>query len=103
MDIVLFVVAAVAYSVGGLCMKLSDGLRHVRPTLSVLALFSAGAMIQTLGLRRVDLSVGYVFVLGLEAALTAALSVWYLQENCPPQRVAAIILVVAGIIWLRAT
>lgn len=103
MDIIFLVIAAVAFSVGGLLMKLSAGLTRPAETAGFLVLFLAGAVVQTLGMRRTDLSVAYIFVLGLEAALTVLFSVWYLKENCPPQRVAAIVLIVAGIAWLRYT
>jgi multidrug transporter EmrE-like cation transporter len=103
MDIIFLVLAAVAFSVGGLLMKLSAGLTRPAPTAGFLILFLIGAIVQTFGMRRIDLSVAYIFVLGLEAALTVLLSVWYLKENCPPQRIAAIALIIFGIAWLRAT
>ena len=103
MEIIFLVIAAAAFSVGGLLMKLSAGLTRPAPTAGFLILFLAGAAVQTLGMRRTDLSVAYIFVLGLEAALTVLLSVWYLKENCPPQRIAAIVLIVVGIAWLRFT
>jgi multidrug transporter EmrE-like cation transporter len=103
MEIIFLAVAAIAFSVGGLFMKLSAGMTRPAPTAAFLALFLAGAAVQTLGMRRTDLSVAYVFVLGLEAAITVLLSVLYFKESCPPQRIAAIVLVVGGIVWLRFT
>jgi multidrug transporter EmrE-like cation transporter len=103
MEILLLVFAAVAFSAGGLFMKLSAGASRPWPTAAFLALFVLGAIVQAVALRRTDLSVSYVFVLGLEAVVTVLLSVWLLHENCPPQRIAAIVLVVAGIAWLRVT
>ena len=103
MDVIFLIVAAVAFSVGGLLMKLSAGLTRPAPTAGFLILFLAGAAVQTLGMRRTDLSLAYIFVLGLEATLTVLFSVWYLKEHCPPQRIAAIVLIVAGIAWLRYT
>jgi multidrug transporter EmrE-like cation transporter len=103
MDIIFLVLAAVAFSVGGLLMKVSAGLTRPAPTAGFLILFLIGAMLQSFGMRRTDLSVAYIFVLGLEAALTVLLSVGYLKENCPPQRIAAISVIVFGIAWLRTT
>jgi multidrug transporter EmrE-like cation transporter len=103
MDIIFLVIAAAAFSVGGLFMKLSEGLTRPLPTAGFLILFVAGATVQAVGMRRTDLSVAYIFVLGLEAALTVLLSIWYLKESCPPQRIAAIVLIIAGIAWLRST
>jgi multidrug transporter EmrE-like cation transporter len=103
MDVIFLVIAAVAFSVGGMLMKLSSGLTRPAPTAGLFILFLAGAAVQALGMRRADLSVAYIFVLGLEAAVTVLLSVWYLKEDCPPQRIVAIVLIVAGLAWLRST
>jgi len=103
MDILFLAIAAAAFSLGGLFMKLSAGLTRPLPTAGFLMLFVAGATVQAIGMRRSDLSVAYIFVLGLEAALTVLLSVWYLKESLPPQRIAAIVLIIAGIAWLRST
>jgi multidrug transporter EmrE-like cation transporter len=101
MEVVLLAIAAIAFSVGGLFMKLSSGVTRPWPTAAFVALFVAGALIQAVAMRRAELSVAYVFVLGLEAVVTVLLSVWLLHESCSPQRIAAIGLVVAGIAWLR--
>jgi quaternary ammonium compound-resistance protein SugE len=101
--IVMLVAAALAFSTGGVFMKLSNGLSRPAPTASFLALFVAGAALQALGMRRDDFSVAYIFVLGLEVVVTVLLSVFYLHESLPLSRLAAVLLVVAGIVWLRAT
>ena len=103
MELLLLVAASAAYSFGGLSMKLSKGLTNPKPSIALFVLFAAGAAMQAVAIRRADLSVGYVFVLGLEAVLTVILSVGYLHEGLPPQRIAAIVVIVAGIAWLRAT
>jgi multidrug transporter EmrE-like cation transporter len=103
MELLLLVVAAIAFSAGGLCMKLSAGLTQPAATAAFLALFVIGAVVQALAMRRSDLAVSYVFVLGLEAVVTMILSVWFLHEGLPPQRLAAVVLVVIGIAWLRAS
>ena len=84
-------------------MKLSSGLSRPAPTAGFLILFVAGATLQALGMRRDDFSVAYIFVLGLEVVVTVLLSVLYLQESLSLSRLAAVLLVVAGIVWLRAT
>jgi|SRR5579883_16664 len=103
MDTLALIVAALAFSIGGVLMKLSAGLTRPAPTAGFLGLFVLGASLQSIGMRRTDLSVAYTFVLGVEAAVTVLLSVWYLKESCPPQRLAAIVLIVIGIIWLKST
>jgi multidrug transporter EmrE-like cation transporter len=93
--------ASFAYSIGGLFMKQSAGLSHAGPTAVFLALFAGGAILQALGMRHGDLGPAYIFVLGVEALITLLLSALYLQESYSASRLAAIAMVVVGIVWLR--
>jgi small multidrug resistance pump/quaternary ammonium compound-resistance protein SugE len=97
------VAASVAYAVGGLCMKLSDGLSRTLPTGALFTLFAIGATMQTLGMRRTDLGVAYILVLGMEAVAAFGLSVWVVGESCSIWRLSAVAVIVAGIAWLRQT
>ena len=95
--------AAVLFATGGLFMKLSDGFTRGGPTVAFLLLFTAGASLQALGMKRVDMGVSYVFVLGAEAIVAVILSTLVLHEHYTPSRLGAIVLIVAGIAWLRAS
>lgn len=97
------VIASIAYAIGGICMKLSEGLTRPLPTAALFALFIFGASLQTLGMRRADLGVAYIVVLGIEAVAALGLSVLVLGESCSPSRLGAVALVVVGIAWLRNT
>ena len=99
----MLVAAALAFSAGGVFMKLSEGMSRPAPTAAFLALFIAGASLQAIGMRRDELSVAYIFVLGLEVVVTVLLSVVYLHESLPLSRVAAVLLVIGGMVWLRST
>jgi multidrug transporter EmrE-like cation transporter len=103
MDVALFelILASVFYAVGGLCMKFSMGLSKPLPTAMLFALFLIGATLQTLGMRREDLGVAYIMALGLEAVAALALSIFVLEEACPPSRLIAVGLIIGGIVWLR--
>lgn len=103
MALVLLVAASLAYAVGGLFMKQSDGLTHLVPTLVFLALFAGGASLQALGMRHGDMGVAYVLVLGVEAVFAVALSAVVLHEGYSASRLAAVALVLIGIAWLRRT
>ena len=97
------VVASVFYAVGGLFMKLSEGLARPWPVLAFLLLFAAGALLQARGMVGEDLGVSFVFVLGVEAIAATALSTLYLHERLSLSRIAAVLLVVGGVAWLRRT
>jgi multidrug transporter EmrE-like cation transporter len=105
MDLALgqLILAAVVYAFGGLCMKLSEGLSRPIPTALLFTLFALGAVLQTLGMRRADLGVGYIMVLGLEAVAALGLSVFVLNESSSFSRLGAVAMIIFGILWLRSS
>lgn len=100
---VLVVAAALLYTVGGYCMKLSKGFAVAGPSVGVFACFCAGAALQTLAMRRESMTVTYVVVLGLEAVIAYLLGTFWLQEPTSAAKIAGVVLVVAGIALLRAS
>jgi multidrug transporter EmrE-like cation transporter len=103
MAFVFLVIASALYAVGGLFMKLSSGMSRPAPTVAFLMLFVGGAMFQALGMRRTDLVVSYIFVLGAEALVAVLLSASYLHERYSPSRVAAVLVILLGMLWLKRT
>lgn len=101
LDVVLAFLAAVCFAVGGVFMKLSEGSSRPLPTVAFLGLFLLGAVLQALALRRADLGVIYIAVLGLEAALTLVFSVALFREALSVSRVVAVLLIIAGVVLLR--
>ncbi|MGC4081139.1 MAG: SMR family transporter [Vicinamibacterales bacterium] len=101
MSLLMLTVASLAYAVGGLFMKQSNGLTQLAPTAAFLALFAAGASLQALGMRQAEMGVSYVFVLGIEAIAAVGLSAALLHESYSLSRLAAIALIIIGIAWLR--
>ena len=97
MPFLLFAVAAVLFSFGGLAMKASAGLTRTGPTVVVFVLFCAGAACQALGMRRTEMGVAYIFVLGLEALTAFALSSLVLGERVTIAKIGALLLIVGGI------
>ena len=99
----MLVAASVVYAVGGLFMKQSDGATRLLPTAAFLLLFAGGATLQAIGMKQGDMGISYVFVLGLEAVVAVVLSALVLHESYSLTRLAAVALVLIGIIWLRRT
>jgi len=99
--LLLLLLASAFFACGGLFMKYSDGLSRLVPSLAVFALFGAGAACQAVAMKRSDMGVAYVFVLGAEAVLAFALSVAVLGEKVSSLRIAAIVVIVAGIAMLQ--
>jgi multidrug transporter EmrE-like cation transporter len=96
------ILAALFFTVGGIFMKLSEGLTRFWPTLIVFALFLVGAALQTLAMKREDLAVTYLLVVGLESILAFLFGVFLFSESYHPARIAGVLLITGGIISLRS-
>jgi len=84
-------------------MKQSDGLTRLYPSLIVFLLFCAGAACQAIAMRRNEMGTIYILVLGLEAVAAFALSIFLAGEKPTTAKIAALLLIVAGIILLKRT
>ncbi|MFL6415970.1 MAG: SMR family transporter [Bryobacteraceae bacterium] len=101
MQFLLLVFAALLFAFGGLAMKTSAGLTRLGPSLVVFALFCAGAACQAVGMRRAEMGVTYILVLGLEALSAFALSWLVLGERVTISKTGALLLIVGGIALLN--
>ena len=101
MALLLLVLASALFACGGLFMKYSEGLSKLAPSIAVFALFAVGAACQAVAMKRSDMGVAYIFVLGSEAILAFALSVAVLGERATPLRIGALVLIVLGIAMLE--
>lgn len=101
MNLVLLCAASLAFTLGGVCMKLSHGLTRPGPAAMVFLLFGAGAAAQGFAMRHSEMGVAYVFVVGLEAILAFAFSVFLFQESAGWSRVGAVGLITAGLVLLH--
>ena len=101
MKLLFLSLAALLFASGGLAMKCSHGMTRVWPSVVFLLLFAAGASLQALAMRTAEMGPVYVFVLGLEAIVAMALSVAVLGERLTLSRVAAVLLIVGGIVMLE--
>jgi len=101
MSLILSLLAAGAYTVGGLFMRKAEGFAHALPAVMVFGCFCLGAALQTLAMKRSELSVNYILVLGLEAALALLLSIGWLGEAMSLGKLAGLALILAGVMSLR--
>lgn len=82
-------------------MKASEGLTRLAPSTAVFVLFCGGAACQAIAMRRTEMGVAYIFVLGLEALAAFALSLGVLGEKATISKVCALLLIVGGIALLE--
>lgn len=101
MELIELILAAACFATGGLFMKKAAGVSNLLPTAAFALLFLAGAALQSVGMRRLDMGVAYIAVLGLEAALAVFLSVAVLHESYSAPRIFAVVLILAGVVLLR--
>ena len=94
--------AAFFFTVGGIFMKLSEGLTRFWPTVIVFALFVTGAALQTLAMKRSDLVFTYLAVVGLESVLAFLFGIFMFSESCTPIRIAGVVFIAIGIASLRS-
>ncbi len=94
--------AAVSFAFGGVLMKYADGLRNPNPSMFVFLLFVLGAALQIVAMRGTELSVTYLVVLGLEAVLSFTFGLVVFRESITLLKVVGALIVVLGIIVLRA-
>lgn len=96
------IAAALAFTVGGVFMKLSQGLTQPLPTLAMLGLFALGAALLTLSIdARGELGPAYLVVLGLEAVLAFAFGAMLFGENANLGRMVGLGLLIAGMVLIE--
>jgi multidrug transporter EmrE-like cation transporter len=101
-DILLSLSAALSFTVGGIFMEWSDGLSRFWPSLAIYGLFCAGASFQTLAIKNTSMGATYVLVVGLEAMIAMALSIFILKENHSILNLGGVVLIIIGVIFLRS-
>ncbi len=101
MQLLLMILAALLFAVGGLFMKASAGLTRLAPSAAVFLLFCAGAACQSVAMKRREMSSLYVAVLGLEAVAAFALGITVLNEKTSWTKLCALVLIVSGIALLE--
>lgn len=100
-SLILYSLAAALYVAGGTFMKYSQGLTRLAPTLALVAVFSAGALVQAWAMKHEALGSSYVVVLGLETLLAVAVGSLIFAEQMTVKMLCGVTLVVVGIVVLR--
>lgn len=96
------VTAALAFTVGGVFMKYSQGLTQPLPSLAMLGLFGLGAALLTLSIdARGELGPAYLVVLGLEAVLALAFGAMLFGEHPNVGRLLGLALLIAGMVLIE--
>ncbi|HEX4170454.1 MAG TPA: SMR family transporter [Bryobacteraceae bacterium] len=97
----LLSLAALCFTLGGVCMKWSAGLTRMWPSLLMSLLFLTGAALQALAMRNEDMSASYISVLGLETVLALACGRLFLGEAISAVRLCGVALIASGVLLLH--
>lgn len=99
----LWLAAAIGLEVAGtVSMKLSDGFRHLVPSVLIFVFYAAAFTALNLALRRLDLSVAYAVWAGVGTALVAGVGILFFREPATVLRLVSIALIIFGVIGLNA-
>jgi small multidrug resistance pump/quaternary ammonium compound-resistance protein SugE len=93
--------SAICFTVGGVFMKLSQGLSQPIPSLLVYLFFIVGASIQTIAMRKAALAVTCIVVLCLESVLAFLFGVLLFQERYSYTNFVGLSFIIAGMSFLH--
>lgn len=97
----LYLAIAIVFEVmGTMSMKLSDGFRHLWPSVSIFGCYGLAFAFNTLALRRLDVSVTYAVWSGVGTAAIALIGMAWLREPVTTTKLGSIGLIVLGVIGL---
>ncbi|MGA8030824.1 MAG: multidrug efflux SMR transporter [Casimicrobiaceae bacterium] len=87
---------------GTTSMKLSQGFSRVGPSILLFVFYALSFTLMTVAVRRIDMSVSYAIWSGVGTALVALIGVGWFRETLSAVQVGSIVLIITGVIGLRA-
>jgi small multidrug resistance pump len=94
---------AIALEIAGtVSMKLSHGFTRTLPSLLLFVFYALSFALMTVAVKRIDMSVSYAIWSGVGTATIALIGVVWFHESLTAIQGASIVLIVAGVIGLRA-
>lgn len=98
----LLLAATIATEVAGtICLKLSEGLRHLLPTVLMLLLYGASFALLALVVKYLSISVVYAIWSGAGTAIIAGVGMMWFREPASLVRIGFIGLIVFGVVGLN--
>jgi small multidrug resistance pump len=87
---------------GTVSMKLSHGFTRTLPSVMLFVFYALSFALMTIAVKRIDVSVSYAIWSGVGTATIALIGVLWFRESLTAIQIASIVLIVAGVIGLRA-
>ena len=87
---------------GTTSMKLSQGFTRTLPSVLLFVFYALSFALMTVAVKRIDMSVSYAIWSGVGTATIALIGVFAFRESLTVVQVGSIVLIIAGVIGLRA-
>ena len=87
---------------GTTSMKLSQGFSRTLPSILIFVFYALSFALMTIAVKRIDMSVSYAIWSGVGTMLIALIGVLWFHESLTAVQVGSIVLIIAGVIGLRA-
>lgn len=94
---------AIALEIAGtISMKLSQGFTRTLPSVLLFVFYALSFALMTVAVKKIDVSVSYAIWSGVGTATIALIGVFWFSETLTHVQFASIVLIIAGVIGLRA-
>jgi small multidrug resistance pump len=87
---------------GTTSMKLSHGFTRTLPSILLFVFYGLSFALMTVAVKRIDMSVSYAIWSGVGTALITLIGVMWFRESLTPVQIGSIVLIIAGVVGLRA-
>ena len=81
-------------------MKLSEGFTKTLPSITMVVGYLASAVLITIAIKRIELSIAYAIWAGLGVLLTTLIGVYFFRETMTPMKVVSALMIMAGVMGL---
>ncbi len=94
----VYLAIAIIFGVlGTISMKLSYGLKRLKPTIYLGVFYTISFSAMTLALKHLDLSVVYAVWSGVGTILVAAIGIIYFNESVSLRKIFFLLLIIIGV------
>lgn len=95
---------AILFSVfGTVAMKLSNGLKKLKPTLLIVVFYGIAFVTMTFALQYIELSTLYAVWSGVGTILIAVIGIFYFNESVSYKKILFLLLIAIGVIGIRVS
>jgi len=97
----LLLVAAILCEVAATTsMKLSEGFTKTIPSITMVVGYLASAVLITLVIKRIELSIAYAIWAGLGVFLTTLIGIYFFKETLTPMKAISAVMIIVGVMGL---